>query len=116
MHDDEEHLVVGRPALTGALQPLASEQPIELEVVGVIERTMRLFVFHPSSLRARIISKPSSSAALPIGWTLLALQLLGLVIGAIVSDPLVDVRGDLRRALATARRSSPLRVGDRRSF
>ena len=39
MNDDEEHLVVSRPAMEGALQLLASEQPIELDVVGVVERT-----------------------------------------------------------------------------
>src|SRR5262249_54552932 len=45
MNDDEEHLVVGRPAVEqGALQLLASEQPIELEVVRVVERSAGLFV------------------------------------------------------------------------
>ena len=39
MNDDEEHLVVGRPAMEGALQLLAAEQPIELDVVRVVERT-----------------------------------------------------------------------------
>ena len=51
MNDDEEHLVVGRPAMEGALQLLASEQPIELDVVRVVERTAGLFVFHLSLLR-----------------------------------------------------------------
>jgi hypothetical protein len=46
MNDDEEHLVVGRPAVESALHLLASEQPIELEVVRIIERTSRLFFFH----------------------------------------------------------------------
>ena len=46
MNDDEEHLVVGRPAMEGALHLLASEQPIELDVVRVVERTAGLFFFH----------------------------------------------------------------------
>jgi hypothetical protein len=49
MNDDEKHLVVGRPAMEGALHPLRSEQPLELEVVRVIERACLfagLFVFH----------------------------------------------------------------------
>ena len=51
MNDDEEHLVVGRPAMEGALQLLASEQPIELDVVRVVKGTGGLFVFHLSLLR-----------------------------------------------------------------
>src|SRR5262249_19418771 len=55
MNDDEEHLVVGRPAMEGgAPQLLASEQPIELEVVRVVERAglfAGLFFFHLASLR-----------------------------------------------------------------
>ena len=51
MNDDEEHLVVGRPAMEGALQLLASEQPIELDVVRVIKRTAGLFFFHLGLLR-----------------------------------------------------------------
>ena len=46
MNDDEEHLVVGRPAMEGALHLLAAEQPIELDVVRVVERAAGLFVFH----------------------------------------------------------------------
>src|SRR5262249_25788861 len=51
MDDDEEHLVVGGPAMESALQLLGSEQPIELEVVRVIERSSGFFLFHLTSLR-----------------------------------------------------------------
>ena len=47
MNDDEEHLVVGRPAME-ALCAAGAEQPIELDVVRVVERTAGLFVFHLS--------------------------------------------------------------------
>src|SRR5205823_12688120 len=57
MNDDEEHLVVCRPAVEGALHPLAAKQPIELDVVRVIERTAGLFFFHLGSLRTRMRSE-----------------------------------------------------------
>jgi hypothetical protein len=51
MNDDEEHLVVGRPAMPGALHLLASEQLVELDVVRVVEGTAGLFFFHLGVLR-----------------------------------------------------------------
>ena len=36
VHDDEQHLVVRRLAAPQAFRPLAIEQPVELQVVGVI--------------------------------------------------------------------------------
>jgi hypothetical protein len=63
MNDDEEHLVVGRPAVEGALHLLATKQPIELDVVRVVERTAGLIVFHVSSLRTTM-----PAAIQTVGW------------------------------------------------
>ena len=37
VHDHEQHLVVGGLALLRALERLAAEQPLELEVFGVLD-------------------------------------------------------------------------------
>jgi hypothetical protein len=44
--DDEEHLVVRRAAMQGALHLLGSEKPIELQVIRVVDGTARLFSVH----------------------------------------------------------------------
>ena len=49
VNDHEEHLVVGGLAVFHALGRLAGEQPIELQVLRVVERTAGLFVFHLAS-------------------------------------------------------------------
>ena len=63
MDDDEEHLVVGGPAMEGALHLLRSEQPIELDVVRVVERAAGFFVFHLACFVSRCPerNKPSSA-------------------------------------------------------
>ena len=53
MNDDEEHLVVCRPAVEGALHLRAAKQPIELDVVRVIE-SAGLFFSHLGLLRTRM--------------------------------------------------------------
>src|SRR3546814_17970279 len=40
VHDDEQHLVVRRPAAPRALRRLGAEQALELQVVGVVERRL----------------------------------------------------------------------------
>ena len=47
-------VVVCRPAVEGALHLLAAKQPIELDVVRVIERSAGLFFFHLGLLRTRM--------------------------------------------------------------
>src|SRR5205823_9015602 len=61
MNDDEEHLVVCRPAGEGALHLLAAKQPIELDVVRVIERSAGLYFSHLGSLRTRMRSEEHTS-------------------------------------------------------
>ena len=41
VHDDEQHLVVRRPAVPRALRLLGGEQPVELQIVGVVGAALR---------------------------------------------------------------------------
>ena len=61
VHDDEQHLIVGRLAVIFTLHVLGIEQFVELQIVGVVDR----LVLRPTSCRTgrAAMSEGTSTAA-----------------------------------------------------